>query len=68
MKRGYFNQNFSNKFVTATYLAVAVSCSKLKSTHTFTIICEKFSLSGHNGFGIVSEKMVETYVCELVLF
>ena len=42
-KRGYFNQNFSNKFISPKYFAVAVSRSELKPTWTFTVMHEKFS-------------------------
>ena len=45
-ERGYFDQNFSQKPYLGCCImnfAVAVSCSELKPTETFTVIHEKFS-------------------------
>ena len=59
MKRGYFDQNFSNKLLLHTF-AVAVFNSELRPTWTFIVIHQKFSPWSHIVLGLrLTKKMIK---------
>ena len=60
MKRGCFDQNFSNKFIYSYIFAVAASRSELKLTWTFAVMPQLFKSFKFGNGSIMSDENLVT--------